>query len=115
MIKHKFDIFTRGQLAKLQLPSYYLNIVRLDPSSGKKHKIAVLKLCIEAIKNDHNFITRAVLNKPFLKDSVIGDFYDIDDNLIIEIVYSESMNSIKRKQKIWEENGFNFKYKRVKL
>ena len=115
MKRIKIDAFTKGQLAKLQLPSYYLNVVRFDSNSSKSHKIAILELCIEAIKNDHNFITRAVLSKPFMKDSVIADFYNVDTNTITEVLFSENMNSIKRKQKIWEENGFNFEYKRSRV
>lgn len=40
--------------------------------------------------------------------ALIADFYNIDWNIVVEVVDSERDDSVERKRRIWEKMGFHF-------
>jgi len=85
-----------------------INVIRFDPSSGLKHRQAVIHLAQAALESGEPFITRARLDPRFCGRELVADFYNIGWNTVYEVADSEERASIERKEKIWRSLGFHF-------
>lgn len=100
-----FDLATRR----------HCGCIRFDPKSGDKHRDKVIDLCKEAIRNQHEFLTRARLDSLKFKrwEVLCADFVDLTDNIIREVADSESDENLEKKRLVWESLGFSFSAIRV--
>lgn len=95
----KFDYETRRTV----------NCIKFDVKSGKKHKMSVVRICMGYIMDGTPFYTRA----RHYRTGRVADIYNIPLNYIIEIQHNESGESIEKKRRFWEGEGYNFDAVRV--
>ena len=71
------------------------NCIRLNVANSEEHEMAKARICWDLLKQGKEFLVEAELENPFKKRCDIVDL----DGTIIEIVKSETEDSIEEKRK----------------
>lgn len=88
----------RNDIARFfrQSSKIHRNCIRLNPANTLAHEMKKVELCWEFLKDGKEFVTEAEFESPFKKRA---DIVCLDDGVVIEIVHSESQESIDEKKK----------------
>jgi hypothetical protein len=99
------DKTTRDQIRKFDYESKRNEgQIRFDRKSGFAHKKQIIDICTGFLLAGKQFYTRA----RHQRSGKVADIYDPEWNAIIEVMDSESEESIQEKEKFWRSEGFNF-------
>lgn len=86
---------------------HHIGCIRFGKNESPEHRKEKISQCEELFGSDLQFITEAHI------EGKIADIVILDWNEIIEIVKTESPESIEKKREFYVKKGFRFKFKRV--
>ena len=101
-MNQKDKMIQRNKIARLLEPScrMHRNCIRLEFPQSKQHFMDICSKAYDLWSKDHAFYTEAKLGM-----KTRADLLDLDDKIAWESIFSESLSSLEKKKKIWEEVG----------
>ena len=94
----------RNKIARLLEPScrIHRNCIRLEFPQSKQHFMDICSKAYDLWIQGHSFYTEAKLGM-----KARADLLDLDDKIVWESVFSETLASLENKKKIWKEYDIN--------
>ncbi len=96
-------------LQLVRLSSRKLNLIRNGKNEGKDHRLLKTKVCLRFIDVGTDFLTECIIDKIGTRcDILVPELF-----LVIEIVDTESDESLKRKREKYESVGLKMLFLRT--